>query len=248
MSYKAENLNKLSNIKHCFFGRKGGFSKGVCEGLNVGFQHDEPEVVVKNRKLIEKYFEADLSLIIQKHTNQVIYIDNIEVEETIADAFVTDKKNIILGIKTADCVPILFADGENQVIGACHAGWRGAFAGIIENTILKMIKIGAKRENIIAAIGPSIAQESYEVDEQFYLEFINQDKINDKYFIDSVNPSRYLFDLPKYCFDKLKCEGIENVSLSNIDTYEVENYFSYRRSFHNQEIGCGRQLSAIVIK
>jgi YfiH family protein len=177
-----------------------------------------------------------------------LYISSPEINQTIADGFVTDKKDIILGIKTADCAPILFADEKSNVIGACHAGWRGAFAGIIKNTIDEMIRIGAKRENIIAAIGPSIMQESYEIYESFYLEFLEQNRENDKYFTQSINSNNYMFNLPQYCFDMLKDEGVKNISLSNIDTYQNDNYFSHRFSTHNDEPYCGRNLSAIVLK
>jgi len=248
MSYKADNLTSLSNIDHCFFSRKNGVSIGVCEGLNIGFLSDDKEAVLENRKIVADYFNADLSLLIQKHTSDIVYIDAAEQDKTVADGFVTNKKNIILGIKTADCVPILFADEKNQIIGACHAGWRGAFSGVIKNTISKMIEIGADRKNIVAAIGPSICQASYEVNEDFYNEFISQSENNKKYFTSSIKTYHFMFNLPQYCHDLLNAEGINNISISNIDTYQNRDYYSYRRSTHENEIGCGRLVSAIVIK
>lgn len=203
------------------------------------------------RALKEKNIESKANLFAnQIHGSEVVVIDS---EEKIhgdqglpkADALVTNLKNIVIGVITADCSPILFFDEEKNIVGATHAGWRGAKLGVIEATISEMKKLGA--EKISAIIGPMIHQDSYEVSEEFLEDFQAENPQNRKFFKEGANPGKYLFNLPAYVEEKLKSEGIE-VSSSKADTYKNEKeFFSFRRSTHRGEKDCGRNVSVIVI-
>lgn len=234
MSYFAPNL---PTDKHCFFGREGGVSKGIYQGLNLHFRGgDNPENVKKNMEIVASYFgltAQNLLMLDQGVSNKCIYATKPSLYQIEADGAVTDVKDLILCIRTADCAPVLMGDFENGIIGAAHAGWRGAFGGIIENTLDMMLAKGAKLENICAGVGPCIGQKSYEVDEGFYQQFLAQNSKNRQYFIPSVNESHYQFDLEKYCVDKLWAYGVKNVSASGLDTYALcDQYYSFRRYTH----------------
>jgi YfiH family protein len=165
-----------------------------------------------------------------------------------ADAFATDKSGIVLGILTADCAPILLADREAHVIGAAHAGWGGAFAGIAESVVSAMEKLGAKRRRISAAIGPCISQPSYEVGPEFKPRFLTADPGNEEFFEPSPRPGYWQFDLPAYVAHRLRQSGIATVETISLCTYLHEaEYFSYRRTTHRKEADYGRQLSAIML-
>ncbi len=182
----------------------------------------------------------------QIHSNCVIEISSPQDEIIEADAIVTTTPNLTLAIKTADCVPVLLIDPKEYVIGAVHAGWKGAKSGIIENTLEKMRNIGAKIENIIAAIGPCIHQKSYEVDEQFLLRFIIDNQHNNKFFIPSKNAEHYMFDLPGYIVEKLKC--IKSIFNCGIDTYtDTKHFSSYRRCTHQKKTLSSHNISTISI-
>lgn len=241
---KSTLLNRLPTIKHGFFNKMGGCSQGIYSTLNCGtYSHDDPENVLKNRDIALKSLSNDAKLIEihQTHSNHV-HLYNGEDHVVDADAIVTDQANIALSIVTADCSPILLADAQAHIIAAVHAGWKGAASGIIENTVDKMCTLGADIKNIHAAIGPSIAQCSYEVGPEFYSE------INDEtYFIKSEKEDHYLFDLEKYVKDKLSANGIVNIDPLGIDTYDkVNDFFSYRRKTHLEESDYGRQISIIL--
>ncbi len=185
----------------------------------------------------------------QIHSAEVIYIDAPTKygSEPEVDAIVTDKPGLVLGVQTADCVPILFASGRGDIIGAAHAGWRGAKSGIIENTIKAMQNMGAT--DIYAVMGPSIQQASYEVDEGFYESFIGDNLSNQQFFIESHNPHKKLFDIPSYAQHKLAKCGIQHIIRNMDDTYSMDSkYHSYRRSCHTGEPYNGSLLSAIMIK
>jgi YfiH family protein len=168
-------------------------------------------------------------------------------ERPRADAMVTDTPNLLLGILTADCAPVLFADHKAVVVGAAHAGWRGALAGVTDATIEAMEKLGARRENIHAAVGPCIAQPSYEVDEAFRARFLHADPDNARFFVDGSSGKPH-FDLEAYVVHRLIAAGIDEIEAVNLDTYaEPDRFFSYRRSTHRGEADYGRQLSAIAI-
>lgn len=238
--------NALNNVKHGFFKRTGGYSDGIYASLNAGnSSHDDKELVTKNRALACSTLSQDAKLVglHQIHSNKVVvYDESYQVED--ADGIVTDRREIALSILTADCAPVLFADETAGVIGAAHAGWQGAHKGVLSNTVDAMCSLGASKENITTAIGPCIAQKSYEVGPEFY-----QTIDDNKYFIPSEKADHHMFDLESYVADKLSDCGIGNVERLGLDTYDVNNnFFSYRRKTHLNEPDYGRQISIILQK
>ncbi len=206
-----------------------------------------------NIKLHEKGFVAQRVLFVnQVHGSEVVIVDaeqKIHGDQDLpkADAIVTNLKNIVIGVITADCGPILFFDEEKEIIAAAHAGWRGAKAGVIANTVAAMKNLGAK--NIKAAIGPMIQQKSYQISQEFFDDFIAEDTANEKFFVNCVSPDKYQFDLVSYIEKKLLEVGIMQIENLRIDTYEDDkNLFSFRRSTHLQEKDCGRNVSVIEIR
>ncbi len=186
----------------------------------------------------------------QVHSNEVILIDGVEKiygDQNLpkADAIVTNLKNIALAIVTADCAPVLLFDEKAKIIAAAHAGWRGAKSGILQNTVLAMKRLGATE--IKAFIGPMIQQDSYEVSQEFFADFVAENATNEKYFLSGKKAEKYLFDLPFYVEEILQKIGVQAFN-SRIDTYErEENFFSFRRSTHRNEKDCGRNISVIII-
>ncbi len=249
--FYSKKLKKFKNIKHCFFSRKGGYSKGIYQSLNCGRgSKDSKSKVYKNLKLVSKKMKIKnekLLLMYQTHSNKVITInhDNKDSKRFIADAIVTRLKGYGLGVVTADCVPIVLYDSKNQIIGCVHAGWKGAFSGVIENTIKKFKKMGSNNK-ILAAIGPCIGTKSYEVDLNFYKKFLFKSKKNAIYFL-RKNKVKKFFNLRKYVNDKLVKLGvkIENI---NKDTYkDNSSFFSYRRSKKTKENDYGRCISVVCL-
>ena len=242
----------LGRFPHGFLGRRGGVSVGECAGLNVGYgSNDDREAIAGNRRLAIAAVlpDADLATVHQVHSADVVIADAPWPQEARppADAMVTDRPNLLLGILTADCAPVLFADHEAVVVGAAHAGWRGALAGVTDATIEAMEQLGARREHIHAAVGPCIAQPSYEVDEAFRARFLDDDPDNARFFIagDAGKPH---FDLEGYVVHRLIAAGIDEVEALNLDTYaHPDRFFSFRRATHRGEADYGRQLSAIAI-
>jgi hypothetical protein len=239
------------NVSHGFFGKQGGISEGIFASLNVGQGSTDNKIHVKeNRAIVAKTIGAkELTSLYQVHSADCLYIETLNQDRPKADAMVTDKPDIALTILTADCGPVLF-EGQKEdgslVIGAAHAGWGGAFSGVLESTVAKMVEIGATLESIKASIGPCIGQESYEIGDEFYDRFIEQDKQNTAYF---KKVDKWHFDLPKYCEGRLQKIGVETVDMSGIDTYAAkEECFSYRRKTHKNEEDYGRQASVIMIK
>jgi polyphenol oxidase len=242
----------LGQFPHGFLGRRGGMSVGECAGLNVGYgSNDDREAIAGNRRLAVAALhpEAELATVHQVHSAEVALADHPWPQELRprADAMVTDRPNLLLGILTADCAPVLFADHRAVVVGAAHAGWRGALAGITDATIAAMERLGARRENIHAAVGPCIAQPSYEVDEAFRDRFLDADRANSRFF--TAGPAgKPHFGLEEYVVHRLIAAGIAEVEALNLDTYaEPDRFFSYRRATHRGEADYGRQLSAIAI-
>lgn len=242
----------LGQLPHGFLGRSGGMSVGVCAGLNVGFgSNDDREAIEGNRRLAIAALlpDAELATVHQVHSPEVIVADHAwpQAERPRADGMVTDTPNLLLGILTADCAPVLFADHGAVVVGAAHAGWRGALAGVTDATIAAMERLGARRENIHAAVGPCIAQASYEVDEAFRERFFEHDPDNGRFFVAGESGKPH-FDLEGYVVHRLIAAGIDEVEALNLDTYSApDRFFSYRRSTHRGEADYGRQLSAIAI-
>lgn len=246
-------LSKATNINHGFFGKVGGKSSGIFSSLNCGYgSNDDKETVIQNIDIVKSTLKADgfpLCTARQIHSEKVITLDEPWTIENRpeADGLVTKKKNIALGILTADCAPVLFVDEKSGVIGACHAGWKGAKTGIVENTVSAMVNLGAKPENIVAVIGPCIGPESYEVGQEFYDNFVNDNQKN-KVFFKSKSGGKYLFDLPKYVENRLKKLNLKTVKWVGKDTLSSEKeFFSYRRSCLNKEKDYGRQLSVIIL-
>jgi YfiH family protein len=243
-----------NQISHGFFTRQGGVSEGIYNSLNCGpGSKDKLDLVKKNRSLAMRSLGAPadkLRTLYQVHSAEVIVIkdQNDFEQKPKADAMVTTLPGIALGILTADCVPILFVDMENQVIGAAHSGWKGAVADIGKNVIEEMLKLGAKRSNIKAAVGPAIAQASYEVGPEFPAPFLELDSEARKYFVLSINQGHHMFDLKGFVRDRLEQTNIGIVDMLENDTCAEEDmFFSYRRMTKRGEPDYGRQLSAITI-
>ncbi|MBL6857526.1 MAG: peptidoglycan editing factor PgeF [Pelagibacteraceae bacterium] len=248
--YFAKELNKFSNIKHCFFSKNGGVSKNIYNSLNCGLgSKDENENVLNNLSIVANKMRIDKSnlyLMNQTHSNKVIVINkrNQEFKRVNSDAIITSIKNIAISVLTADCVPILIYDKINQIVACVHAGWKGAVNGIIENTFNQMIQMN-KNNNFYVAIGPCIGLENYEVGKEFYEEFIRENKINEKFFSSNKN-NKFNFDLRKYVNFKITKFEVKYVENLDLDTYaEKENFFSFRRSRKLGEKDYGRCISTI---
>jgi len=249
--FYSKNLKKFKSINHCFFSRKGGFSTGIYKSLNCGRgSKDNKNNVRKNLSLVSKKMKLDkkkLILMHQTHSNKVIFVDkkNKYKKKFNCDATVTNLSGFGLGVVTADCVPIILYDTENQAIGCIHAGWKGAFLGVIEKTITKFKKF-KKQNKIVASIGPCIGKESYEVDYNFYKRFKTKSKKNSVYFT-KKNKDKRLFDLRKYVYDKLIRLKVK-VDHVNYDTFKEKNvFFSYRRSQKLRDVDYGRCISIICL-
>ena len=247
-------LSQVKGVQHGFFGRNGGVSSGLYRSLNCGYgSGDDIASVAQNRALVAGALHVEAAALCtayQIHSANVVPIQHPWhwSDAPQADAIVTNEPGIALGILTADCVPVLFADGEHYVIAAAHAGWKGAFGGVIENTLDAMLTLGAKRESIIATIGPAIAQGSYEVGAEFHDRFIKQDSANSLYFIHGARPEHYLFDLKAYVKDRLRNAEISQVHMLSNDTCaQEEDFFSFRRATLRGESVYGRQFSAITL-
>jgi YfiH family protein len=242
----------LGSVPHGFLGRRGGVSVGEVAGLNVGYgSNDDREAIAENRRrAIEAVRRgAELVTVHQIHSADAVLADHAwpQDERPHADAMVTDKPNLLLGILTADCAPVLFSDDEAGVVGAAHAGWRGALAGVTDSTIAAMERLGARRHRIAAAVGPCIAQPSYEVDEDFRWRFLDSEAGSERFFAESATGKPH-FDLAGYLVHRLLAAGIEQVEALHLDTYaEPERFYSYRRATHRGEADYGRQASLIAL-
>jgi YfiH family protein len=242
----------LGGLPHGFLGRRGGISTGDLAGLNVGYgSKDDREAIAGNRRLaIAALLEdAELATVHQVHSADAVTIQRPwpQDERPRADAMVTDRPNLLIGILTADCAPVLFADHRAVVVGAAHAGWRGALAGVTDSTIKAMERLGARREDIHAAVGPCIGQPSYEVDEDFRARFVADDPDNARFFM-AEDGGKPHFDLEGYVVHRLIAAGIDEIEALNLDTYaDSDRFYSYRRATHRGEADYGRQLSAIAI-
>lgn len=240
----------LGSIPHGFLGRRGGVSEGDMWGLNVGYgSGDEPDLIARNRRLaIEAVLPGSrLATVHQIHSPIVVTVEEAWPQDARpkADAMVTDRPGILLGVLAADCAPVLFADEKAGVVGAAHSGWRGAFAGVNEATLSAMEGLGARRDRIAAVVGPCIAQGSYEVDEDFRARFLEQDGDNQRFFV--AGPTgKPNFDLPAFALHRLIQAGVGQAETVRLDTYaEPERFYSYRRSTHRGEPSYGRQISMI---
>jgi YfiH family protein len=246
----ADTLQKLPGIAHGFFGRDGGVSTGVYASLNCGpGSRDDSAAVAENRARCVAALApgARLVSLAQIHSANVhtVGADWDFATRPDGDGMVTGSPGIMLGILTADCAPVLFADAQARVIGAAHAGWKGAGAGVLDNTVAAMEKLGAKPGRIVAAIGPTISQANYEVGEDLRTKFGADD---DRFFVASNRPGHFRFDLPGYVRQRLARAGVSQVHDMALCTYPPANgFFSYRRTTHLGEADYGREISAIAI-
>lgn len=247
----APNLSS-SRLAHGFFGRQGGVSDGLYTSLNCGpGSGDDRAKVIENRTRALHVLGVDkLATLYQCHSAKAVTVTNPwEIGESPqADASVTNVPGVALGILTADCAPVLFADAEAGVIGAAHAGWKGALGGVTDSTLAAMEKLGARRARIAAAIGPCIAQASYEVDGAFRDGFLAADADNARFFVPNDRPGFFRFDLESYVAMRLETAGLRDIVRLGADTYAREDdFFSFRRATHRNEKDYGRELSAIVL-
>ena len=246
--FYSKKLKKLKQIKHCFFSRKNGFSKGIYKGLNCGKGSKDSKINInKNLNFVAKKMGVKKNKIIlmhQTHSNKVVEIKKHNYKNKInADAIITKMDGFVLGVLTADCVPIIIYDIKNKIIGCIHAGWKGAFSGIIHNTIRKVKKLSSENK-IYACVGPCINKKNYEVDIKFYKKFLSKSEKNKIYFRHK-NKTKKLFDLRKFVTNKLLELNIK-VDQVNKDTFdEKSNFFSYRRSRKLKQKDYGRCISTV---
>lgn len=244
---------RAQGIRHGYFTRIGGVSSGIYRGLNIGTgSSDDQTQVAENRRRVADWMGVPSSHLLTAHQihspDVVIARGPFPRERPKADAVVTDRPGIAVGASTADCGPVLFADAEARIVGAAHAGWKGALSGVLENTIAAMEGLGARRERIVAVLGPSIGPENYEVGPEFIARFVEADASNISYFAPSAKSGHAMFDLNLYTVDRLTRAGVIADGLGRC-TYAEENlFYSYRRSTHRKEPDYGRQISAIVLE
>lgn len=242
----------LEPVPHGFLGRRGGVSEGVCAGLNVGLgSSDDRAAIAENRRRAVAAVAPGAALVTlhQVHSADVVAVTGPFPDDgrPHADAMVTDRPGLALGILTADCAPVLFADLMAGVVGAAHAGWKGAFAGVAERTLAAMETLGADRSRIVAAVGPAIARKSYEVDDAFLRRFAEADPDNERFF-SSGRAGHHQFDLEAYVLSRLAAAGLGRIEALGLDTYsDARRFFSYRRSAHRGEADYGRQISLIAL-
>ena len=251
----APELDLYAKLKHGFFTRHGGVSTGVYKGLNCSYGSGDDNVNIdQNRSIAMAKLGTN-----RQHLNTIhqIHSANVVVAQAPwsldsrpkADAIVTNRLDLAIGVMTADCTPVLFADPIEGVIGVAHAGWKGAFSGVLSETVAKMEQLGADRSQIIAAVGPCIHQDSYEVGPEFINQFLNENPKNSMFFIPSSLDNHHLFDLPRFVLSKLNVLGLSVVQSVSEDTYTDETkFYSYRRATHAKEADYGRCISAIILK
>jgi YfiH family protein len=247
-------LSAIPGLRHAFFTRDGGVSSGIYGGLNGGLgSNDDPKHVTENRRRMAEQMGVAPDRLLSVH--QVHSPDAVVANgpwdgpaRPRADAIVTRTEGIAIGITAADCGPILLVDPNARVIGAAHAGWKGALTGILESTIETMEKLGAERSRMVAAIGPLIRQHSYEVGGEFVERFIDTDADNAVLFIPSAREGHSMFDLAGYIRMRLENAGVLMIDDLGVDTYSDERFYSYRRSVHRKEPDYGRHVHAIALE
>ncbi len=242
-------------VAHGFFGRQGGFSSDIYTSLNVGLgSEDDRALVLRNRQVVAEALGGKLENLVtahQVHSAIAIVVTAPWGEDARpeVDGMVTNVPGIILGTLTADCGPVLFSDPTAGVIGAAHAGWKGALTGVTDATVLQMEALGADRKNIIAVMGPTISAAAYEVGAEFMSRFLDSTLANQKYFANSIKSDHYMFNLPRYLVDRMAAFGVGKVQNLDICTYaNADEYFSYRRATHKNEKDYGRQIAAISLR
>ena len=252
---EAPQLSAHPHVHHAFFTRQGGVSEGLYASLNGGLgSSDDPERVRENRRRMAEALKVPADALVSVY--QVHSPDVIVVERPLpagparpkADGMATNRPGLALAITTADCGPVLFADPEAGVVGACHAGWRGALTGVLESTVTAMESLGARRERTAAVLGPTIGPAAYEVGPEFQAQFTGQDEANARFFRPGARAGHSLFDLPAYIVARLKAAGVGEATDLALCTYsDEERFFSYRRATHRGEPDYGRLISAIAL-
>ncbi|WP_022682391.1 peptidoglycan editing factor PgeF [Sphingobium bisphenolivorans] len=243
----------FGNTPHGFAGRRGGVSTGIHAGLNVGLgSADERDAILRNRALARDALLPGGTLVTlhQVHSADVVTVTAPIAEDNrpAADAMVTNRPGLVLGILTADCVPVLFSDPQAGVVGAAHAGWKGALSGVTDGTIEAMEALGGKRDQIVCAVGPCIGRASYEVTLEFAARFEEADAANERFFTEG-RTGHCQFDIAAYVAWRLASAGIRQIEILGEDTYsQPERFFSYRRSCHRGEADYGRQISMIAVQ
>ncbi len=248
---KSKLLGKFKNISHGFFNSVGGYSNGIYKSLNCGIgSRDKKKRVLLNLNKVSKIINIpknNLVLLNQVHSNKVKFVEKNVISRFIGDGLVTNKKNLALGILTADCAPVLIFDPKKQNIAALHAGWKGAYKNIIKNTLNKLRDRGSKMKDLIAVIGPCISVESYEVKDDFFNKFVGKSTQNKKYF--KIINRKIFFSLNSYIKAQLIKSNVKKIEIIKKDTYLKKNkFFSSRRSIHNKFNDYGRNISVIMIK
>jgi YfiH family protein len=249
MTLEILTSDMLSPLRHGFFTRRGGASSGIFHGLNCGNgSSDQREAVALNRARVANAMEVAPEALVgvhQVHSPEVVVVTEATAERPKADALVTKTPGVALSILTADCQPVLFADHDAGVVGAAHAGWRGALDGVLEATLTAMEDLGADRSNTVAVIGPCISQKAYEVGPEFLEAFLAEDSDNARFFADGEG-DRYMFDLPALGLQKLRQAGVRDAEWTRHCTYaDSDRFYSYRRTTHLGEADYGRLISTI---
>ncbi len=250
MTIEVITAKSLDGVPHGFLGRTGGVSKGIYASLNIalGSKDARDNVIENRRRAVEAVLPgAGLARVYQIHSADVVTIAqaNNQDDPPKGDAMVTNIPGVLLGISTADCVPVLFADRQANVVGAAHSGWKGAIGGVNEATLAAMEALGADRGRIICAIGPCIAQKSYEVDDAFFQRFAEHDPANERFF-GAGKEGHHQFDIEGYVAARLAAAGVSRIECLGQDTYtQPDRFFSYRRTCHLGESDYGTQISLI---
>ena len=243
----------LPGIRHAFFTRAGGVSEGIYAGLNGGLgSHDSAAAVRENRRRMAEHLGVGPERLLnlwQVHSPDVVVVEGPWTgDRTKADGLVTRTPGLAIGAASADCGPVLFADGAAGVIGACHSGWKGAFTGVLGNTLDAMESLGARRDRIVAVLGPTISRNAYEVGPEFMARFEERDPALLRFFAPSERPGHAMFDLPAFIGEELSRAGVGLFVDTGLCTYADETrFFSYRRTTHRREPDYGRLISAIVL-
>ena len=247
-------LGRVASVRHGFFTRRGGVSQGVYAGLNVGVgSRDDPAAVAENRRLAATAFgdpAPPLTTVYQVHSARVVTADGPwNGAPPLADAVVTVQRGLMLGALAADCAPVLIADGDGRVAAAVHAGWRGALSGVVEAAVEAMTGAGARRERLVAAVGPCFGPASYEVGLEFLEAFLAASPDNVRFFSPGATPDKRQFDLPGFVLSRLAAAGVAHAEWIGRDTCaEADDFFSNRRALHRGEPDYGRLLSAIMLE
>jgi YfiH family protein len=254
MTLESPLLSAVPGLRHAFFSRDGGVSEGIYARLNGGIgSKDDPAHVAENRRRMaaQLHVPSDHFLTVFQIHSPDVAVASTPWDTSArpkADAIVTRTEGLAIGVTAADCGPILLADPKARVIGAAHAGWKGALTGVVESTVDAMEKLGAGRADIVAAIGPLIRQQSYEVGDEFVERFLAADADNALYFLPAARERHAMFDLAGFIRKRLEDAGVLLVDDTGIDTYSDQRFFSYRRSVHRQEADYGRHVHAIVLE